>query len=152
MRNRIAHRWLKNPWFAALLLTSFFCRALIPIGFMPGPGGLILCSGYAAVPSNAEGPIAAHDMPDMPGMDMGDMDMSAHPSPSGQGDHSPEHDSMGVCPYAAAAAFLAIMLASSAPSALLPVATPLTTFPPEIPLPRGTIVPTSLPRGPPSLA
>jgi hypothetical protein len=152
VRNRIAHRWLKKPWFAALLLTAFFSRALIPIGFMPGPGGLILCSGYAAVPSNVDGAVAAHDMPDMPGMDMGDMDMSTHASPPGHGDHSPDHDSMGVCPYAAAAAVLAITHAYSAPSGLLPVAPPLTTFPPEIPLPRGTIVPTSLPRGPPSLA
>ena len=152
MRNRIAHRWLEKPWFAVLLLTSFFCRALIPIGFMPGPGGLILCSGYAAVPPNAAGPIAAHDMPDMPGMDMGDMDMSAHPSPSGHGDHSPEHDGVGVCPYAAAAAVLAITHSCSAPSALLPAAIPPTAFPPETPLPRGTIVPTSLPRGPPSFA
>ncbi len=151
MRNRVAHRWLDKPWFAALLLTTFFCRALIPVGFMPGPGGLTLCSGYAEVPSIVGGGAAANDMQDMPGMDMGDMDMSAHATHSGRGNHSPEHESMGVCPYAAAAAVLAITH-TSAPSALLPVATTPIAFPPEKSLPRGTIVPTRLPRGPPTLA
>ncbi len=59
-RHEIAQRWLARGWFAALLFAALFSRALIPVGFMPGPGGVVLCSGYAPVSS----------LPDMPGMDM----------------------------------------------------------------------------------
>jgi len=143
VKNRVARRWLEKPWFAALLLTAFFCRALIPVGFMPGPGGLVLCNGYTAVPMMGGVAEAAHDMPGM--------DMSAHAKHPGQGGHSPGHESMGVCPYAAAASVLAITHAP-APVALLQIVSTTIVFPPEKSLSRGTIVPTSLPRGPPSVA
>jgi hypothetical protein len=146
VKNRVAHRWLGKPWFAALLLTAIFSRALIPVGFMPGPGGLILCSGYGAVPTMVAGAATAHDMS---GMDMAGMDMSDHANHSGQGGHAPEHESMGICPYAAAASVLALNYASAV-SALLQIVSTTIAYSPEKSVPRGTIVPTSLPRGPPS--
>lgn len=125
---------------------------------MPGPGGLVLCSGYAPIANGA----AAHHMPhDMSAMDRAGMDMSsadmpgmampAHPANTGHGGHASEHESMGVCPFAAAASTMAaphaiavVVLADRVPASL--------SLPPQEILPRGTIVPTRLPRGPPSLA
>ena len=52
--NRIVARWLRRPWFLALLLTVLLLRALVPVGFMPGVGNdgrftVILCPGIGAV-------------------------------------------------------------------------------------------------------
>ena len=146
MRNRAAHRWLVKPWFAALLLTAFMSRALRPVGFMPGPGGLILCSGYASAPLTGDSRDASHDMP---GMDMGGMDMPGQAKQAGQGGHSPEHESMGVCPYAAAASVLALTHAA-APSALLRIVSTAIIAASSAIAPRRAAVPTSLPRGPPA--
>ena len=156
MRNQVAIRWARTPWLAALLSVTFFARALVPTGFMPGPGGLILCSGYAPIATGS----AAHQMPhdmsgmDMSGMDMSSMDMSGmampgHPGSPSHGGHAPDHESMGICPFAAAASTM------SAPHAiavvvfahLIPASIAL---PPQEFIPRGTIVPTRLPRGPPT--
>ena len=158
MRNQVAIRWARTPWLAVLLLVTFFARALVPAGFMPGPGGLMVCSGYAPV---AAGP-AAHQMPhdmsgmDMAGMDMSSMDMSGMAMSGdsgslGHGGHGSDHEGMGICPFAAAAttmsaphAVSAVTFAQLIPAAIEP--------PPQEFIPRGTIVPTRLPRGPPSLA
>jgi uncharacterized protein involved in copper resistance len=129
---------------AALLLAAFVSRALVPVGFMPGPGGLTLCSGYAAVETG-------HGMSgmDMPGMDMSGMDMSAkagHPGQPGQG---PDHGSMGICPFAAAATAMATIQQASPVASLAPFVSANVHLPPQPFISRGTIVPTRLPRGPP---
>lgn len=117
---------------------------------MPGPGGLMLCDGYIAGPTMGSGPEAAHDMPKMgaAGMDMAGMDMSQHTNHPNQGSRSPHHEGMGVCSFAAAATGLAFSHAWL-PSARLQIVSTTIAFPPEKLLPRGTIVPTRLPRGPP---
>ena len=136
MRTKAAQRWLARPWFTALLFTALLARALIPVGFMPGPGGVVLCSGYAPVPA-------------MAGMDMPGMDMS------GMADHASggplQRHGMEVCPFSAVAT---VMAAGHAPTlaALALVAPSVIVFPPQQSIPRGTIVPTSLPRGPPASA
>jgi len=128
-------------------LVTFFARALVPTGFMPGPGGLILCSGYAPIAGSA-----AHQMPhDMSGMDMSGMAMPGHPGSPSHGGNAPDHVSMGVCPFAAAASTMSAPHAVSvvAFAHLLPASIAL---PSQVFIARGTIVPTRLPRGPPSFA
>jgi len=140
---------------AAVLLVTFFARALVPTGFMPGSGGLMLCPAYG--PSTGAVHVAmSHDMSttDMSGMDMAGMDMSGmahlggHPSHDGG---SQDHEGSSLCPFAAAATTMA-----SGHIALLSVAVTVETGTVQLPdqpfVPRGTIVPTRLPRGPPSLA
>jgi hypothetical protein len=86
----------------------------------------------------------------MPAMDMPGMDMS------GNADHvdatapSQRHEGVQICLFSAVARVMAV---GHAP---LLAAFPLfdsstTVLPPEKSIPRGRIVPTSLPRGPPSL-
>ena len=150
MRNQVAIRWARTPWLAALLFVTIFARAMVPTGFMPGPGGLILCSGYAPISTGS----AAHQMPhDMSGMDMSGMDMSGmampgHPGSPSHGGHGSDHESMGVCPFAAAASTMLVphAIAVVAFANLIPASIAL---PPQEFIPLGTIVPTRLPRGPP---
>lgn len=150
VRNRVAIRWARNPLLAALLLAAFLGRALIPAGFMPGPGGLMLCSGYAPnVQTNF------HDMSgmDMSGMDTSGMDISAagtahRDGDAGHGGRAPDHTRSEICPFAAAAM---TMVAFNAPVVVVHsyvVSTELIIPAPPV-VPRGTIVPTRLPRGPP---
>ena len=140
---------------AAVLLVTFFARALVPTGFMPGSGGLMLCPAYGP-PTGAVHAAVSQDMStmDMPGMDMAGMDMSGmahlggHPSHDGG---SQDHEGSSLCPFAAAATTMA-----SGHTALLSVAIAVETGTVQLPdqpfVPPGTIVPTRLPRGPPSLA
>lgn len=112
---------------------------------MPGPGGLVLCSGYAPIATGS----AAHQMPhDMSGMDMSGMAMPGDPGNPNHGGHGSDHESMGVCPFAAAASTMSAphAIAVVAFASLIPtsIELPLQEF-----IPRGTIVPTRLPRGPP---
>jgi len=65
---------------SALVLPGFCARALIPAGFMPAPGGLILCGGYAAAPVvAASSPGHTMSAMDISGMVMGmaGMDMAS---------------------------------------------------------------------------
>ena len=150
MKNRVAVRLAQNPLLVALLLVAVCGRVLIPTGFMPGPGGLILCNGYAPVPG-AVIQTLSHDMSkmDMPGMDMtGTSHLGGHPSHDGG---APHHEGPSLCPFAAAATTMA-----SGHTAVLVVSLATESRPVQLPsqpfVPRGTIVPTRLPRGPPSLA
>jgi hypothetical protein len=145
-------QWMARRWPTALLVAVLACRALVPAGYMPGMGGLMLCPGYAPVPATR----AAHDMA---GMDMSSMDMAAPGMAAmhaGHGaDHGPAHGSehalSGQCVFAAAAGMAAVAPAGMSP--LPPELVPTTTaFPPERILPRGRIVPTRLARGPPALS
>jgi len=150
MKRPMAIRLARNPILATLLLLAFFARALVPAGFMPGPDGLILCHGFTPASGAVTQPMA-HDMSSM---DMAGMDMSGtghhgdYPFHNGGSRH---HAGSLVCPFAAAAttmanghtAVLAVSVAAEAGSIQLP----------DQPfVPRVTIVPTRLPRGPPSLA
>jgi len=139
-----AQRWLARRWFAALLFSALFARALIPAGYMPGAGGLMLCSGYAPVPGAQHAGAAADTMS---GMDMSGMDMTGMADPGAPG----PHHGVELCPFAAASCAMA---AGHAP--LLTISSPVPiariVFPPERIIPRGTLVPTRLPRGPPAIA
>jgi len=136
--NDQARALLRNRWLQAILLIAFLARAMIPAGFMPGPGGLMICSGYAPITSAANAQ-TMHD--DMPGMDMPGMHMAQH---SG-------HEGSSLCPFAAAATTMA-----SGHGAVNTVSTLVESVAVQLPepplVPRGTIVPTRLPRGPPGLA
>lgn len=138
VKSRVAIQWARNPLLAALLLAVFLGRALIPVGFMPGPYGMVLCPGYAPT---------AHTMAhDMSGMDMTTAD-TAHRD-AGHGGPAPAHTLPDICPFAAASM---TMVACNAPIALIHsyvVSTDLILPAPPV-VPRGTIVPTRLPRGPP---
>ncbi len=157
MRTRVAIRYARNPWLAALLVVTFFARALIPSGFMPGAGGLIPCSGYAPLAAGSSTDHGPSDMSamDMSGMDMSLMDMSgmAMPGHSGNPSHggnAPDHESMGICPFAAVGSTMAASHAVSVDAVAHLIPTSI-EFPSQQFIPRGTIVPTRLPRGPPSL-
>ncbi len=102
-----------TKWWAVIFL-PILLRALIPVGFMPmfGPGfgvRMVVCDGYAPVPSTAAMPA---DMPmDMP-MDMG---TSSTDSQGG----SPAHDDHGSCPYGSAPALGALPTLASLPALLI---------------------------------
>ena len=141
----MAQRWLGKPWFTALLFAALLGRALIPVGFMLGPSGIVLCSGYALVPAMPYGLEAENSMA---GMDMPGMDMSGKANHSDARAPSHRHEGVQICLFSA---FARVMAVGRAP---LLAAFPLflsstSVFPPEKSIPRGTIVPTSLPRGPP---
>lgn len=148
--HRTASYVVKRPWLSAVLLVAFLCRALVPVGFMPGQGGLMLCPAYAPVAAPAT-PVAHHmSDADMSGMDMSTMDMSAAAMPAGM-HHADQHDGNSFCPFASASApaVCSHVIVDAVPAEV--VATTL-SYPPQQALPRGTIVPTRLPRGPPALA
>ena len=150
MTRRTAQRLIRHPLLAALLLAAFCARALIPAGYMPGEGGLVLCPAVAPAPA---APAAPH------GMDHG---MHAH-AHAGHASHaaaadtvpdpvpSPAHDAGALCPFASASAALAAAPAPVRVLALEPVAPPAALPRPTF-VPRGTVVPTRLPRGPPPFA
>lgn len=135
----MARGWLDRRWFTALLFTAVLCRALIPMGFMPAAGGLILCSGYAPIPAMAHGSQAEGRMPGM--------DMSGKADLAGAGSPSQRHDGTEVCPFSA---FASAMAASDAQpvAAFTLLVSNFIVFPPAKAIPRGTIVPTSLPPRP----
>lgn len=149
MTNRVAVRLARNPRLAVILLVTLGLRALTPIGYMPGPGGLMLCPGYAPIASTTDA-----DRSDMSGMDMSGMDMSGPAMPMGAVpmDHSgkaPSHDGMGMCPFAAAATaftlFHAPAIAAFVPVVRFEIASEPRSFNPPAQVP-----PTRLPRGPPA--
>ncbi len=157
VRTRVAIRYARDPWLAALLVVTFLARALIPAGFMPGAGGLILCSGYASLApgSSIDQRPSDQSATDMAGMDMSSMDMSGmampgHSTNSSHGGNAPNHENTGICPFAAAASTIAVPHAISV-AALAHLIPASIEFPPQKVIPRGTIVPTGLPRGPPAL-
>ncbi len=154
VRNWSTVRWARSPWVASLLLIAFFARAMIPDGFMPGAGGFVICNGYMPEPSEgdaATSPASIAGM-DMAGMDMSGMDMSSHSNhPTGSG-KAPGHGNPGLCPFAAVASAMLVQHQPPLVAALLQPVRTLVDPPPRSFIPRGTIVPTSLPRGPPTLS
>lgn len=144
-------RKARSPLVAALLLVAFCLHALIPVGYMPGPDGLVICSGYTPVP----GPAIAHTMS---ATSMGDdMDMSvvstsgithhgAHPGKKGG---VPEHGGASLCPFAAAMAVMA-GAQTAIPIGIARVVSTRIGVPPQQLVARATPAPTHLPRGPPT--
>ncbi len=126
-----------------LLVMMLLSRALVPVGYMPGQGGLALCPAYAA----ADEP-AGHGMA---GMHMAGMDMTgmAMPGQHGAGHQGGPAGHEGTCTFAAAGTAIAFVH-SLPPVAYLPLAQPESLPPVDRFIPRGTIVPTHLPRGPPA--
>ena len=150
--NRTAIKWGKNPLLATLLMVAFCTRALIPIGFMPGPGGLILCDGYAAM-SGAKAPHGmSHEMAGMAGMDMSGMDMPGMDSHPVHDDGASKHGGLSLCPFAAAATAMASGHAALAVTELLPPVARKIELPSLPFVPRTALVPSRLPRGPPMFA
>jgi hypothetical protein len=154
VRNRAFSSGRKpNAWFAVLLLAALIARALVPLGYMPGPGGVMLCPAYAPLAAHILGSGGARDESDSPGMDrsgidmsMGAMDMSAH---SGHGRSPSQHDGVAACPFGAAASIVAI---THTPLLLgLPAGVSISPQPHiEQFLPRDTTPLARLPRGPPT--
>jgi len=156
-----ARKSLGSPWLQLLLVVALLGRALVPVGFMPGAGGLVLCPAYG--PAQGAGGHAmghamaqpmAHSMAmDMPGHDMSAMDMG--PAASKGGAHA-GHQGMaheGSCAYATSASGSALSTVHSLPPVAYVPSTPNDVpAPVERLIPRGTIVPTRLPRGPPALS
>ena len=148
-----ARKSLGSPWLQLLLVVALLGRALVPVGYMPGAGGLVLCPAYG--PAQAAGGHAmAHSMAmDMPGHDMSAMDMG--PAASKGGAHA-GHQGMaheGSCAYATSASGSALSTVHSLPAVAYVPNTPNDVpTPADRLIPRGTIVPTRLPRGPPALS
>lgn len=142
-------KWAQDRCLLALLLAALAVRAVIPAGFMPGAGGVMLCPGYA--PSTVSAGIAAGES-DMSGMDMPGMESpETGPPDSGSAPHrtphGPTHAGMAVCPFAAAASLQA------APPLLNPLILHLMTIrvvvlPDWVPI-QDFFELISLPRGPP---
>lgn len=136
---------------------------MIPDGFMPGAGGFVICNGYMPEPSGGDAAtspaslagmdMSAMDMSgmDMAGMDMSGMDMSSHSNHATGGGKAPGHGNPGLCPFAAVASAMLVQHQPPLVAALLQPVRTLVDPPPRSFIPRGTIVPTRLPRGPPSL-
>lgn len=96
-----------NLWCAVPLLAALIARALAPLGYMPGPSGVMLCPAYAPlaahIPNSGEAPNESDmDSPgmDLPGMDMsmGSMDISEH---SGHGRSPTPQDGVAAYPFSA---------------------------------------------------
>jgi hypothetical protein len=147
--NHLAQRSMRQPWFSAVLLIALLSRALVPVGYMPGIGSdgaftVMLCPGYAPLPAQ-ESRIDSADsstMADMPGM-------ATMPDMAGPGGHS-QHENRSECPCPYAGATTGMALVQLAPATLLAQQSSSSmVFPPARYIPRGTIVPTRLPRGPP---
>jgi hypothetical protein len=109
---------------------------------MPGPGGLILCPGYAPTTSGSGAESMAEDA--MSGMDMSDHDMGMD-----HGGKTPAHESMGICPFAAAGTTFAFFH-TPVLAAYTPVFSLQVKFAPQPFIPRAAITPNRLPRGPPA--
>ncbi len=159
--NRTVFRWGSHPLLVTLLMTAFCARALIPLGFMPGPEGLVLCPGYASMHGLSAPPAMSREMAGMAGVDMSGMDMSATDMPATDmsamkshfsHDGMLKHGSLSLCPFAVAATTMVSGHASvMAVVLLLPVARSIQ--PPSLPLvPRTAFPPNRLPRGPPTPA
>lgn len=138
---------MKRPFLATtvganlhlLVMLALLARAMVPAGFMPGNGGLVLCQGYAPLPVKV-----ASD--------------SAHAASSTAGEErstenqDKSHDSgrSHFCPFLAATVALA---SPSAPMSLAHVDIPrfeiTASLSPE--RLRSLRARTLLPRGPPSL-
>jgi hypothetical protein len=155
VNHRTAIIWARNPLIAALLLVAFCARALVPVGFMPGPGGLVICDGHApaqgALASTVTRAMSSTDM-DMPGMDMGvhAAQQGGHASNKGG---APAHEQSTPCVFAAAATTMATAHAyAPGPVVTAHVVALRITLSTQPIAPRGTLVPTRLPRGPPDFA
>ena len=120
---------------------------------MPGSGGLVICDGFIHAPGSKAAHTLEHDMSAMEMADMASMDMpgmDAHHPGHSKGGGSPEHEHAGICPFAAAATAMGFSRIAVSIAVVPAIARQIDLpFLPSVP--RDTIVPTRLPRGPPSL-
>ncbi len=134
MRHATALRWATNRLLAGLLLTAVLARALIPQGFMPGPGGMQMCHGYVP-PAPAVGTLVGQGSP---------VDGAQDPAAPHPKDTTP-------CPFAAAATAAlpgeSTVLVEVTQTSIITLALPV-----ERSDPSGRFEPTRLPRGPPPAA
>jgi hypothetical protein len=122
---------LRDPCFALLLAAAFVARALIPMGFMPAPQGLAMCSSIVAGEPGAS-PVATLRSLPLPSPDAG----------------SAPHDS---CPFALALGALADTTATPTLQTAWQVDEWAADFKSPAPLTPGPSR-TQLPRGPPAQA
>ena len=156
MRQSFPARRFRSPWLTFPLFAALLCRAFVPLGFMPAPGGLMLCPSYAPLPP-AMAALHLSDT-DMSDMDMTAMAMPMH-HPHSPGDPARDHDDgagmghggMGICPFAGAATLMAAMEVPPALQQLLQVVR-LAPAVPDLRVPAEPLTPSRLPRGPPALA
>ena len=133
---RHLHRICRDHrWVVLALAIGFLTRALIPAGFMPGPGGLIFCMGGMSAPMLGPAGYHHHHHPDA----------GQHgnaPVPAGHGEG---------CVFAGSAAGLAPPASLEPPLIAFAAIATLTIIegaPRAIP----AILRTQVPRGPPSLS
>ena len=113
---------------------------------------MIICSGHAPAAGLHATQTIVHEMSATEMADMGMPDtMSDHHAGPAKGRGSPEHGGSGCCPFAVAATAMASGDTEVA-SAAIPDSPRQINLSTERFVPRGTIAPTRLPRGPPSLA
>jgi hypothetical protein len=166
VRPPLIFQGFRSPWLNVPLLAALLCRALTPLGYMPGPGGLMLCPAYAPLPSalaarHAAATSAGVTMLDMniPGMEMPAMATHGHhhhapasQAPGGGGDGTGMgHGGMGICPFAGAATLMAAMRLPPALQQFL-LFMPFAPAVPDFQLPPAPSALAGLPRGPPALA
>lgn len=143
---RSAFRWAQNPLLAVLLLAVFVARALVPIGFMPSAGGLVFCQGVTSAHAGLSASLADDSSAiAAPRLAPADSPLAHH------GGDATDHEKSSVCPFAAAVTSMAGGHAA-APAAAVFGDTESPPVPERPFVPLGTVVPTRLPRGPPSLA
>ena len=117
---------MRSPALVALVLVAFYARALVPAGFMPDAGRLVLCQGFTQTASGADGTQRGSD-------------------------GSAPHDQWQLCSFAAAAVAMAdgpaILVAASHLSLTLRISPPTQSL-----LARSAALLSPLPRGPPTFA
>lgn len=107
----------------------------------------MLCPGYAPLAAgSSEEPMTGAGMSDM---DMSDMPMSVHDMGMDHGGKGPTHESVGICPFAAAGVAMAVRH-TPPPATYSPVVALEITLAPQPFIPRAAIARTRLPRGPPA--
>jgi hypothetical protein len=142
-------RFARNPVLATLSLIAFCAQALVPVGFMPGAGGLVICPGHlpaVAASTDRDTPAMAMVGTDMPGMDM-----AVQADRTSAGKRPTHYERQTLCPFASAATAMAAMAPSAPALAYIYNGTFLQTFPRDRWIHRRAIAPNRLPRGPPSL-
>ena len=126
-----------QPWLTTVLLVACVTRALIPLGFMPGPAGIVICHGYGN----------QIDTRDLQLQLLAD-EWSSSGVPDDPPNQHGNHDTP-ICPFAAAAGSIAVpppVLPGAQLSHLLAIGIPV---PPGRAIPRTLKASSLLPRGPP---
>ena len=140
MLHRVAQFWKHQPWLLALLLCALVTRLLIPVGFMPARGGLVICQGFAPAVQLAHQAASAEARSALDAL-LGDS--------GGDSGSSGDSSAAKICSFAllgSAAAvhkpFVAAFRVDFSPTRVALAPAPA--------LPRKTVASNRLPRGPPT--